>query len=93
MEKRFINRYYDLENYCEPQKVLVIYGARQVGKTTLIRHYLESTSFKYKIDSGDDIFLQATLANADFKILNEYISGYELIIIDEAQRIPNIGQA
>jgi uncharacterized protein len=93
MGKLFINRHYQLENYCEPQKVLVIYGARQVGKTTLIRRYLESTSFKYKIDSGDDIFLQATLANADFKTLQEYASGYELIVIDEAQRIPNIGQA
>jgi predicted AAA+ superfamily ATPase len=93
MEKLYINRHYQLESYCDPQKVLVIYGARQVGKTTLIRHYLESTSFKYKIDSGDDIFLQSILANADFKTLQEYTSGYELIVIDEAQRIPNIGQA
>lgn len=89
----YIPRYYsNLEPYCHANKVLVIYGPRQVGKTTLLRHYLKTCRIKYKLDSGDDIMLQAMLATADFKTLKEYAAGYELILIDEAQKIPNIGQ-
>lgn len=44
------------------------------------------------MDSGDNIALQNHLANADFNTIKEYASGYNLIAIDEAQKIPNIGQ-
>lgn len=89
-----ILRYYsNIDHYCSPSKVLIIYGPRQVGKTTLIRNYLNSTPYKYKLDSGDDITLQTNLSTASFRIIKEYVAGYELIVIDEAQRIPNIGQA
>jgi predicted AAA+ superfamily ATPase len=85
-------QYSNLEPYCQSNKVLVIYGPHQVGKTTLLRHYLDTCAVKYKLDSGDDIMLQTMLATADFKTLKEYAAGYELIVIDEAQKIPNIGQ-
>lgn len=92
-KNHYISRYYNLENYCEPNKALIIFGPRQVGKTTLVRHYLNSTSYRYKLDSGDDLMTQNLLANADFKTIREYVAGYQLLIIDEAQKIPNIGQA
>lgn len=91
-ESMKIPRFYaNLSQYLEPNKVLVIYGARQVGKTTLLQDFLTQTDFKYKLDSGDNIKTQQILSSQDFKQIIEYVSGYELIAIDEAQRIPNIG--
>jgi uncharacterized protein len=91
---QFISRHYaDLNNYCLPSKALIIYGARQVGKTTLVKHSLKSCPLKYKLDSGDDVMLQNMLSSTDFKLIKDYVADYELIVIDEAQKIPNIGQA
>ena len=88
-----IIRYYNkLESYIHPNKVLLIYGPRQVGKTTLLQHYLQHTSLKYKLDSGDNVMLRELLQQADFNTLREYAHGYDLIAIDEAQKIPNIGE-
>ncbi len=70
---------------------MVIYGSRQVGKTTLLKNFLTSTALKYKLDSGDNIKVQQVLSSQDFSKITEYASGYELVAVDEAQRIPNIG--
>lgn len=87
-----ITRYYDdLKKHLKPNKVLVLYGPRQVGKTTLLQSFLSKTSFKYRFDSGDNIRIQHTLGSQDFNQILEYVSGYDLIALDEAQRIPNIG--
>jgi uncharacterized protein len=87
-----ITRFYaNLDDYLEPNKVLVIFGSRQVGKTTLIKSFLENTQYKYKFDLGDNIKTQEILSSQDVKKIQEYCEGYELIVIDEAQRIPNIG--
>jgi len=75
----------------KPGKVLVIYGPRQIGKTTLLQNYLKQTSFKYKLDSGDNIKVQQILSSQDFSQILEYLSGYELYALDEAQKIPNVG--
>jgi len=87
-----LKRFYDsLENLLEPQKVLVLYGARRTGKTTLLTNFLARTKLKYKLDSGDNIRTQHILSSQDFSQILEYIEGYELLAIDEAQRVPNIG--
>jgi len=86
-----IKRYYNLEKLIKPNKALIIYGARRVGKTTLLNDFLSRTKLKYKLDSGDNIRIQQILSSQDFSQIREYASGYELIAIDEAQQIPNIG--
>ena len=83
--------YHPLEKYIEPKKVLVIFGPRQTGKTTLLQDYLQQTSLKYKLDTGDNIKTCNLFDQQDFDTILSYASGYELIVIDEAQRIPNIG--
>ena len=85
--------YKNLERYLKPNKILVIYGPRQVGKTTLLNDFLAKTRLKYKLDSGDNIRTREILASQDFDRIKEYVSDYELLAIDEAQKIPNIGQA
>ena len=88
-----IPRYYnDLDKELRPNKVLVIYGPRQVGKTTLLQDYLSHTKLKYKLDTGDDIKTQNILSSSDVELIKGYAQNYELIAIDEAQKIPNIGQ-
>ncbi|MGI6347792.1 MAG: ATP-binding protein [Patescibacteria group bacterium] len=89
-----IKRIYDnLNDYIKPNKALIIYGPRRVGKTTLLQDYLSKTNFKYKLDNGDNIRLQNILKSQDFKKILAYAESYELIAIDEAQQIPNIGMA
>jgi len=89
---KYLPRFYDrLERYLKPNRVLVIYGPRQVGKTTLLKNFLSKTKLKYKFDFGEDIRIQEVLSSQNFSLIKEYASGYELIVIDEAQHIPKIG--
>jgi predicted AAA+ superfamily ATPase len=89
----FKRAYDNLDQYMKKGKVLILYGARQVGKTTLLEHYLKGCPYRYKLDSGDNIRTQDTLSSRDFSRIMEYISGYDLLAIDEAQWIPHIGLA
>lgn len=90
-----ITRYYsNLSAYLKPNKVLVIYGPRQVGKTTLLQDYLIQIKgkIKFRLDSGDDIRAKEVVGSNDFKKIKEYAAGYELIAIDEAHKIKNVGE-
>ncbi|MCH9703975.1 MAG: AAA family ATPase, partial [Chlamydiae bacterium] len=87
-------RYFDnLESYLRPGHVLIIFGPRQVGKTTLLEAFLKRYSKRYKLDSGDNIRTQNLLGSQDFDQILGYAEGYDLIALDEAQQIPNIGMA
>ncbi len=86
-----IKRYYNLEKLIKPGKALIIYGPRRSGKTTLLNEFLSNTKLKYKLDSGDNIKTQQILGSQDFSQIKEYASDYQVIAIDEAQQIPNIG--
>lgn len=83
--------YADIESRLHPNKVLVIFGPRRVGKTTLITDFLSTYPGKYRLESGDDIRAREILGSEDLSLLKEYAAGYDLIVIDEAQRIPKIG--
>ncbi|HAS85090.1 MAG TPA: AAA family ATPase [Candidatus Yonathbacteria bacterium] len=83
--------YNNIEKYLHPNKVLVIFGPRRVGKTTLITDFLSTYKGKYRLESGDDIRAREILGSEDLSLLKEYATGYDLIVIDEAQRIPKIG--
>lgn len=89
-----IPRFYaDLGSFLKPNKVLVLYGPRQVGKTTLLKDYLHSSPYQYRLDSGEDIRVREILEFQDFAKIKEYASGCELLAIDEAQKVRNVGQA
>jgi predicted AAA+ superfamily ATPase len=89
----FKRSYEPLSAYLQSGKALLIYGPRRVGKTTLLQNFLKTTHFKYKLDSGDNIRTQQLLGSQDFSQILAYIEGYELLAIDEAQNIPNMGLA
>jgi predicted AAA+ superfamily ATPase len=86
-----IKRAYNLDSLITSGKALIIYGPRRTGKTTLLNNFLANTTLNYKLDSGDNIRIQHILSSQDFNRIIEYASGYNLIAIDEAQQIPNIG--
>jgi predicted AAA+ superfamily ATPase len=73
------------------KKALIILGPRQVGKTTLIRKVAEQISPAYLYLNGDEFPVQQALQNANLAFLKAFVGDYKCIVIDEAQRIPNIG--
>lgn len=70
--------------------ILVLYGARQVGKTTLIKAIMAKFSHTLYLQ-GDDPKDALLLEHKSAKELLELVSGYELVVIDEAQRVKDIG--
>jgi uncharacterized protein len=89
MIKRFFS---PLEPLLEPNKVLILYGPRRVGKTTLLKELLDKTTLRYRFDSGENIRVQEVLSSRDFEKIKEYVGDNELIAIDEAQQIPSVGR-
>ncbi len=87
----FHRSYEPLESYLQAGKVLLVYGPQRAGKTTLLQNFLKQTPLKYKLDSGDNIRTQEILRSQDFNQILAYVEGYDLLAIDEAQNIPNIG--
>jgi len=73
--------------------VLVIYGPRQVGKTTLVKSFLDSCNFRYVYGNGGDVVVREAFEGLNLAKITEYSQGHELVVIDEAQKIPNIGEA
>lgn len=73
-----------------PGKVVILYGARRVGKTTLIKKILEDESNAIFV-SGEDVFVQKPLSSQSIDQLKLFIGSKDLLVIDEAQEIPNIG--
>lgn len=89
----YIPRYIqNLDELLEPGKAVVVLGPRRTGKTTLVNHYLQSTKFKYRFETGDDLRVSELFESGNFTRIKEFAAGFELVVIDEAQKIRNIGQ-
>jgi len=74
-----------------PGKVIVLYGPRQVGKTTLVKTIQSSTARRSRLINTDELAYREALASQNRQILDEVLADAELLIIDEAQRVPDIG--
>ncbi len=76
---------------CFAGKAIILYWPRQVGKTTLVKklqeHFKERKSLYI---TGDDIEIKE-IWKASIQVLSQLVAGAELIIIDEAQKIDDIG--
>lgn len=70
-------------------KTILLIGARQVGKTTLIRAVLQGREFLFL--DGDDPLVRQRLTNPNTKEIETILGDSRIVFIDEAQRIENIG--
>ncbi|MBP9116381.1 MAG: ATP-binding protein [Acidimicrobiia bacterium] len=90
-----IKRYYTtemIEKKLLPARVLVIYGPRRAGKTTLVESYLAQTNHKNVLSTtGDDIDFRKIIQSESITKIKSALSNLDLLVIDEAQRIRNIG--
>ncbi|MFM7458503.1 MAG: ATP-binding protein [bacterium] len=80
-----------LKKNLDPRKVNVILGIRRSGKTSLLEKFLEAYEHKYLFLNGDDIQTQDLLSGQSITQFQNLLAGYKLLVIDEAQQIPNIG--
>ncbi|MDR9415424.1 MAG: ATP-binding protein [Gracilimonas sp.] len=75
----------------EDEKVLIFFGPRQVGKTTLLKSIQKEIDKSTVWWNGDEPDIRNQLQDASSRLLDEFIGNNDLLIIDEAQRIENIG--
>jgi predicted AAA+ superfamily ATPase len=72
-------------------KIAIIYGPRQAGKTTLSKSIISETGLKVQYANADQLKYIDILSSRDLNKMKSLVSGYDLLFIDEAQRIPEIG--
>ncbi len=82
-----------IEEACFKGKIILLLGARQVGKTTLLKKVAESLQVKTVWLNADeaDIFNELSLAGTSTRLLHLIGNDTRLVIIDEAQQVPDIG--
>lgn len=88
-----IKRYYhdQLPELLQGGKVLALYGPRRSGKTTLLKELVAGFAGKCFFGSGEDRAVQDVFASKDINIIKNSFSSYELVVIDEAQAISEVG--
>lgn len=80
----------NIEKRMKDSKALILLGPRQVGKTTLLETFTKEKSDVLKWN-GDEIDVREMLSKPTSTKLKNYIGSNKILVIDEAQRIENIG--
>ena len=75
----------------QPNKVVILYGARRVGKTMLVNEILAKVNEPILRLNGDDINVHDKLSIRSIENYKQILGTYKLLYIDEAQKIPEIG--
>jgi predicted AAA+ superfamily ATPase len=82
----------NLRSLIQSGKVIVIYGARRVGKTTLLRKFVENLDKDAVLFvNGDDITARQFLESRSIENLKDFVGKHQYLIVDEAQYVRNIG--
>lgn len=81
----------NLRKLIQPGKVTVIYGPRRVGKTTLLKKYLEGENHSVLFVNGDDIIVRQYLESQSIQTLRDFVGHHRLLVVDEAQYVEKIG--
>jgi len=73
-------------------KTIILNGARQVGKTTLVKNLLQNFGEKGRYLNCEIFSVEQSLSEAEPEKLKAYLGNYKVIVLDEAQNIHNIGK-
>ena len=76
----------------QPNKVLLVYGARRVGKTVLINQVADGFQGKVTFLNGEDMLTEELLKEHSISHYKQLLAGTDLLVIDEAQNITDIGK-
>jgi len=74
------------------QKVIMLYGTRRTGKTTLIENIAAKHGNDVLLLQGEDMQVASLLQQRTVANYSQLTNGRKLVIIDEAQAIPEIGK-
>jgi len=80
-----------INKYIYKGKVIILYGARQVGKTTFVKQFARNHSKDYFYMNCDDFKFRQLLENKGIDEISDLLKDQKLVVIDEAQRVENIG--
>jgi predicted AAA+ superfamily ATPase len=72
-------------------KAVILYGARQVGKTTLVEQLVKTYTQSTLFLNGDDADVREIFSAASAAKLKTIFGKYKIVVVDEAQRIPETG--
>lgn len=81
----------NLDKAVRPGKVAIVYGPRRAGKTTLLKKYLQSVEDEALFVTGDDVVVRQYLESQSMEKLREFVGSHQLLVVDEAQHIRQIG--
>ncbi|MCK5702337.1 MAG: AAA family ATPase, partial [Cyclobacteriaceae bacterium] len=81
----------NIQKKLQPNKVVIVFGARRVGKTVLVKEILDKVNEPYLSLNGEDITVHDRLAIRSVENYKQLLGFYKLLYIDEAQKIPEIG--
>jgi len=73
-------------------KTIILYGARQVGKTTLVQNISSNYGKNGRYLNCEIFSIEQNLTIAEPEKLKAFFGDYKLIILDEAQNLPNTGR-
>ena len=73
------------------EKIIIVYGARQVGKTTLVNQILKNYSEEAEYYNCEESDVAEGLSAGTSTALKNFFGEKKLIILDEAQKIRDIG--
>lgn len=88
--ERYILKGFDKK--LKKQKVLLVFGARRVGKTHLIKQFLKNRKESYVYLNGEDIQTHELLSRQSVENYRQLMGDKKLLFIDEAQKIQQIGE-
>lgn len=78
-----------IRDAAKSKKIVILLGARQVGKTTLLKSMFDLASLLWL--NGDELDVQNLFETLSAERFRAYLGAKKIVVIDEAQRIPNIG--
>lgn len=80
-----------IQERCFQGKAIILLGARQVGKTTLLKKIIQEQQVDALYLNCDEPQTVAALTNCNLKELQMIVGANKFVVIDEAQKVDNIG--